>query len=651
MLAVRINNLTENKYEFNQVFPENVSPDEIYDTILNPMITDVLQGYNCTLFSYGLMSSGIYDGNISPLSMSASSIRSTSTPKLPLTAIDNSLLNSQIDIIPQTIQNLFNCLHRSTDSFTVRISYLGILNDELMDLLQSSETNTTTSTPLKIYENDKSQVIVNGLTEIAVNNIKEAMDAHKLGKERMRRNMLSATKSHSIFTIMVSIKGKSESSFDDDNEEIYKFSKLNLVQLAGFESTSPNTSIKMQRNKTIQSLASLNRVVQALIDKQCYIPYRDSKLTRILQESFGGNTKTSFIASIGATAHFIEETMQTIEFMTRIRNICNHPQINDRTIKMVSLMDVTNEITRLKLDIDANRNKSGLLLSIDEHDDIQVKLNDCRIELRCKKFEMKRLQDEFNILERDYMESETNLGVLTRKIALLKEMNELKHQQLNKMAYVTKVRDSLIQKFMKTEEQLTEQANQLIVTADEIINDGVQLFDSIDRRQLTQGRFEEANAQFFDELNDNLNEMRNYARNNSTMIERCIETHNNNYGLFHLFIFLCSLVITISIVSFFLFFCLNDFDFTEQFHRMVQMQLKLFKSNVNLMIQKNELNKENVANCIDRINAEAANELKASSIEYENHVSTQFDRFIQVFEKQQKSIDESHDIVKQMVCN
>lgn len=81
------------------------------------------------------------------------------------------------------------------------------------------------------------------------------------------------------------------------------------------------------------------------------------------------------------------------------------------------------------------------------------------------------------------------------------------------------------------------------------------------------------------------------------------------------------------------------------------MQLKLFKSNVNLMIQKNELNKENVANCIDRINAEAANELKTSSIEYENHVSTQFDRFIQVFEKQQKKIDESHNIVKQMVCN
>lgn len=95
---------------------------------------------------------------------------------------------------------------------------------------------------------------------------------------------------------------------------------------------------------------------------------------------------------------------------------------------------------------------------------------------------------------------------------------------------------------------------------------------------------------------------------------------------------------------------MHDFDFTDQFRRMVQMQLQLFKSNVNLMTQKIELNKENVSHCIDQMTAQAENELKTSSIKYENHVSTHFDRFIQVFEKQQKSINESRDIIKKMVC-
>lgn len=424
-------------------------------------------------------------------------------------------------LIPRTILNLFQCLKYAALSYSVRISYLEIFNDDLIDLLQGND-NSVAGSALKIYENNKNQVYVNGLTEMDVRTSTEALAALQMGNDRLS-NHIHSSKSHTIFTLNVQLREKPKHVDADNN--LIKFSRLNFVQLASTENTTSKSLVK-----TVQSLASFNRVIQALIDKQSHIPYRDSKLTRIMQDSLGGNVKTAFIASIAPDSGGIEETLQTLEMMARIKCIQNQPRINERLNKHVMLNDVAKEISQLKRDIEANRNKDGIFVSLEDYENRRSQLESSRFELRRTHFELQKLNEEFDELNNNYNDADSNLTILSRKITLLHRMKAAQDEKLEIISNINRERDEWIEKHVATEEELTQQSNQLLATVETASNEAAQLCDSIERRKVVGDSLETMRDNFVEDLQQQLKNMSNYIVNNSKVFFHLVAVHKKNQG-------------------------------------------------------------------------------------------------------------------------
>lgn len=449
-------------------------------------------------------------------SSSADSVSIMSMRSIQLNEIAN------IAIMPSTIDSLFENLNRIDGQFTTRITYLEIFNEELFDLLQPIDTPTI---PLKIYENVRNSVHVSGLTEKVVTNAAEAHEALQMGTRRVKGGT-HKSKSHSIFTVLVYIKEHSKPD-SIDNEEISKFCKLHLVQLASSENF---INEKQMRAKTTQSLASFSRVVQALIDKQSHIPYRDSKLTRILQESLGGNSKTSIISTVAPGINFIEETIQTLEFMTRVKNVCNRPVINERLSKALMLNDIANQIKQLKLDIEANRTKTGKFLSDEEYNDCQNQLGTTHLELRRNFAEIKLLNEQYAHIENVFSDLQCTLHQKNRQISdLHKETTSKKHATVKISDAVTNC-ELNIDRHNHTEKLLTEQALELTKTAHEITADHTNLRESIRRRKMADDYLKIASTKFMDEMKVHFENMMQHTHTNSTAMEKIIKTSKINQG-------------------------------------------------------------------------------------------------------------------------
>merc|ERR550539_1243664 len=155
-------------------------------------------------------------------------------------------------------------------------------------------------------------------------------------------------------------------------EEVLRIGKLNLVDLAGSENVGRSGAINQRAREAgniNQSLLTLGRVITSLVDRTPHIPYRESKLTRLLQDSLGGRTKTSIIATISPAAINHEETLSTLDYAHRAKNITNKPEVNQKISKKEKLLDYHHEIDRLKLELSAARDKQGVYLPKDTYDD------------------------------------------------------------------------------------------------------------------------------------------------------------------------------------------------------------------------------------------------------------------------------------------
>lgn len=195
--------------------------------------------------------------------------------------------DSDIGIIPRALCHLFDELRMMNLEFSMRISYLELYNEELFDLLSTDD-----STKIRIFDDStkKGSVIIQGLEEIPVHSKDDVYKLLEKGKERRRTasTLMNAqsSRSHTVFSILVHIKENGM-----DGEEMLKIGKLNLVDLAGSENVSKagnEKGVRVRETVNInQSLLTLGRVITALVERTPHIPYRESKLTRLLQESLG----------------------------------------------------------------------------------------------------------------------------------------------------------------------------------------------------------------------------------------------------------------------------------------------------------------------------------------------------------------------------
>lgn len=297
--------------------------ENIFAETAFPVVENVLQGYNGTIFAYGQTGTG-----------------KTHT----ITGILKD--EKEKGIMPRAFQNVFSTIGGDTKrQYLVRASYLEIYNEEIQDLLNKKGI----SQRLELHDKDTG-VYVKDLSTFVIKNPDDMMKIFQegnlnrhVGKTNMNEH---SSRSHSVFTITVE-----SSVVNADGEVKVKVGKLNIVDLAGSERQSKTgaTGERLKEASKINlSLSTLCHVISSLTDPKCtYIPYRDSKLTRILQDSLGGNTKTVMIAAIGPADYNCDETMSTLRYASRAKHIQNRPRINEDP-KDAMIREFHDEITRLR---------------------------------------------------------------------------------------------------------------------------------------------------------------------------------------------------------------------------------------------------------------------------------------------------------------
>ncbi|XP_077175792.1 kinesin-like protein KIF17 isoform X2 [Paroedura picta] len=311
------------QFTFDGAYYMDHTTEQIYNEIASPLIEGVTEGYNGTIFAYGQTGSGksfTMQGILDP--------------------------PSQKGIIPRAFEHLFESVQCAENTkFLVRASYLEIYNEEIRDLLGSD-----TKQKLELKEHPEKGVYVKGLSLHAVHNIAQCEHIMEIGlKNRAVGYTLmnkDSSRSHSIFTITMEIY-----TVDERGQDHLRAAKLNLVDLAGSERQSKTGAVGerlKEATKINLSLSALSNVISALADTKCtHIPYRDSKLTRVLQDSLGGNTKTLMVACLSPADNNYDETLSTLRYAHRAKNIQNKPHINEDP-KDALLREYQEEIRKLK---------------------------------------------------------------------------------------------------------------------------------------------------------------------------------------------------------------------------------------------------------------------------------------------------------------
>jgi kinesin family member 11 len=170
-----------------------------------------------------------------------------------------------------------------------------------------------------------------------------------------------------------------------------------------------------------QSLLSLGRVINALVEKSSYVPYRESKLTRILQDSLGGRTKTTIIATISPAHSNVEETLSTLEYALRAKSIQNRPEVNQRMSRNALLKEYVTEIERLKADLVSAREKNGMYLSSETWDQLSAEKEQMQMESETVKKECATITSQLNALREEFEQSMALLMKRDNELDLAKQ--------------------------------------------------------------------------------------------------------------------------------------------------------------------------------------------------------------------------------------
>eukprot|EP00941_MAST-03F_sp_MAST-3F-sp1_P002821 g2821.t1 len=328
-------------FNFDRTFDVTASQEDVYRYTAKEHVEDALNGFNCTVFAYGQTGAGKSHTMMGP---------------------QDGLLEN-FGIIPRIVRDIFLLIEQQSESdeFTVKVSYVEIYMEKIRDLLDTSKSN------LQIRESKTLGVYVEGATELYVSSVEEMLETMLAGdaSRAMASTRMNATssRSHSVFTIVIERR--------DTKSGVRKTGKMSLVDLAGSELVSKTgaSGVTLEEAKKInKSLSALGNVIKALTTRKRHVPYRDSKLTRILQDSLGGNCKTTMVIACSSSSYNEVETLSTLRFGVRAKAIRNrvtarveysvedykkmlreHKHLLERKTRRIRLLEKTLERAKVKI--------------------------------------------------------------------------------------------------------------------------------------------------------------------------------------------------------------------------------------------------------------------------------------------------------------
>ncbi|KPI94068.1 Kinesin-like protein KIF18A [Papilio xuthus] len=280
----------ELKFVFDNVCGPNATNKDVFETSTKDIITSLMEGYNCSVFVYGATGAG-----------------------KTFTMIGN-IENPGITYL--TMEHLFHTIGSfgNEREFDIGVSYIEVYNENVYDLLKPSNT------PLQLREDSKYGVMIAGLTLCNINTARELLNLLENGNKNRTQHPTDSnaesSRSHAVFQVYVKMRGKASSQL--------RIVKLSMIDLAGSERASATGCIgdRFKEGANInKSLLSLGNCINKLADGSSYIPYRDSKLTRLLKDSLGGNCKTVMIANISPSNTSYEDTYNTLKYAARASKI------------------------------------------------------------------------------------------------------------------------------------------------------------------------------------------------------------------------------------------------------------------------------------------------------------------------------------------
>lgn len=379
------------KFEFDRIFGEDCKTEEVYKARTKEIVAAAVRGFNGTVFAYGQTNSG-----------KTHTMRGSA---------------SEPGVIPLAVHDLFDIIQEDTDrEFLLRMSYMEIYNEDINDLLAPEHRK------LQIHENLERGIYVAGLREEIVASPQQVLDLMQFGESHRHigeTNMnVYSSRSHTIFRMIIESRKRTEDEDIGSTCDAVRVSVLNLVDLAGSERAAKTGAegVRLKEGSHInKSLMTLGTVIKKLSEgaesQGGHVPYRDSKLTRILQPALGGNANTAIICNITLAQIHTDETKSSLQFASRALRVTNCAHVNEILTDAALLKRQKKEIEELRAKLQGSHS---------EH--LEEEILNLRNTLLQSELERERIALELEEEKRAQAEREKVLQEQAKKIKNLSSM-------------------------------------------------------------------------------------------------------------------------------------------------------------------------------------------------------------------------------------
>ncbi|KMT15139.1 hypothetical protein BVRB_3g062560 isoform B [Beta vulgaris subsp. vulgaris] len=374
------------KFDFDRIFGEECKTKEVYEARTKEIVSAAVGGFNGTVFAYGQTNSG-----------KTHTMRGSS---------------SEPGVIPLAVRELFDMIQEVPDrEFLLRMSYLEIYNEEINDLLADSR-----------YFLSQRGIFVAGLREEIVVSPEQVLDLMDFGESHRHigeTNMnLHSSRSHTIFRMIIESRDKAGDEEPENSCDAVRVSVLNLVDLAGSERAAKTGAegVRLKEGSHInKSLMTLGTVIKKLSEgaesQGSHVPYRDSKLTRILQPALGGNANTAIICNITLAQIHADETKSSLQFASRALQVTNCARVNEILTDAALLKRQKKEIEELRAKLQTSQSE--------HHEEEILNLRNTLLQIE---LERERIALELEEEKRAQVEREKKLEQQAKKIENLSSM-------------------------------------------------------------------------------------------------------------------------------------------------------------------------------------------------------------------------------------